>query len=293
MLVSVCLITYKQEEYIAEAIESIFRQQTGFSFELIIGEDNSPDSTRQICQQYADKYPDQIRLLPGEKNLGMLKNFMRTIAAACGKYIAFLEGDDYWTDPRKLQKQVDFLEQNPGYSICFHNVQVKSIKKGIEGEWLFHKSLEKTVFTTEDLLRQWFIPSASVVFVNYPDLELPSWFSFCKSGDIPFLLLLSLRGKIKYIDETMAVYRVHEKGISSSHNGYDKIIAMIYIYENFNVHTGYYYRDKIREAIIYEMNYHFPREQLNIKEEPKAEIKRSLLVRVYQAVRGLLLNYGS
>ena len=97
----------------------------------------------------------------------------------------------------------------------------------------FHTDLEKESFVTEDLLQQWFIPSCSVVSRIYEDFELPEWYKFCKSGDIPFLLLISLKGKFKYMPEMMGVYRIHDMGISATHNDYNKIISMIFIFGVF------------------------------------------------------------
>ena len=117
VLVSVHFITYNHEAYIAQAIESVLAQKTNFKFELIIGEDLSPDNTRQICLDYADKYPDIIKVLTSEKNLGCQGNAERVRKACRGKYLAYLEGDDYWQRTDKLQMQVDFLENNPEYGL--------------------------------------------------------------------------------------------------------------------------------------------------------------------------------
>lgn len=259
MKVSVCLITYNHEHFISQALESILQQVTTFQKEIIIGEDCSKDETRKICREYADKYPEIIKLIATEKNVGMMENFTRTYKACTGKYIAFLEGDDYWIDSYKLQKQVDFLEDNADYSACFHNVIIKSERKGQVKEWIMHKELLTDTFVTEDVLGPWFIASPSFVFVNYPNFEIPSWFYNCKYGDLPMMLLLSLRGKFKYIDEVMAVYRLHDNGATTKDLGYDKIILMIFIYESFNVHTKYQFKERIREAIIYEMDRHIPK----------------------------------
>jgi glycosyltransferase involved in cell wall biosynthesis len=283
------MITYNHEDYIVEAIESVLKQVTSFSLRLVIGEDGSTDGTREICAAYAKKHPGIVQLLPAGGNRGMMQNFIRTLQACDGKYIAFLEGDDYWTDPYKLQKQIDFLETHPAYSACFHNVTIRNTKNNTTSERVFHTHLTQDTFETEDLLRQWFIPSASFVSVNYPGLVLPDWFPFCKSGDIPLLLLLSLQGKFKYIDEIMGVYRVHDKGLSASaaHLGYEKIISMIYIYENFNVYTGYRYHKKIREAMIYEINHHLPaNEELRKRLHEK---QNRPLQKIVRKVRNILL----
>ncbi|MRS04686.1 glycosyltransferase, partial [bacterium] len=115
-LVSVCMITYNHGPYIRQAIEGILKQKCSFPFEIIIGEDCSSDNTAEICREYASEY-QIIKLLPSGTNLGMLPNFFRTIDACSGKYIAFCEGDDYWTDPGKLGKQADFLEMNPDFGM--------------------------------------------------------------------------------------------------------------------------------------------------------------------------------
>ncbi len=120
-LVSVCMITYNHEKYIAQAIEGVLMQECDFPVQLVIGEDHSTDHTRQICEGYAGKYPNQIILLPDPgKNLGPALNFTQTFNACNGDYIASCEGDDYWTEPQKLQKQVDFLEANKEYLFCGH-----------------------------------------------------------------------------------------------------------------------------------------------------------------------------
>ena len=262
MLVNICMITYNHQEYISESIESILRQATNFSIQLIIGEDHSTDRTKEICEGYAVRFPDKITLITSDGNVGMSKNFLRTYKACNGKYIAFCEGDDFWTDPNKLQKQVDFLETNPAYSGCFHNVTMMEQRNGENREWTLHKSLPKDTFITEDILGPWFIPSPSFVFVNYTDFVLPDWFFDCQYGDLPFMLLLTLRGDIKYMDEVMGVYRLHNTGASSLHKAYDKIMVMVYIYASFDIYTKYTYHDVIRKAVMYEIERHTPTKEI-------------------------------
>lgn len=116
-MASILVLTYNQELYIEACIESLLRQKTSYRFEIVIGEDYSQDQTLSICKAYALKYPDIIRLLPSESNMGMSLNNIRTINAARGKYLAYCDGDDLWTDPMKLQKQVDFLEENSDFGL--------------------------------------------------------------------------------------------------------------------------------------------------------------------------------
>lgn len=120
-LVSVCMITYNHEPYIAKAIEDVLMQKADFPIELVIGEDCSTDRTRKIVLDYKNKYPEIIRVISSDKNIGAIKNLLRTEKSCSGKYMAYCEGDDYWTDSFKLQKQIEFLEANPDYGLVHSN----------------------------------------------------------------------------------------------------------------------------------------------------------------------------
>lgn len=122
-LVSVVSITYNHEQFISQMIEGVLMQRTNFPIELILAEDCSTDRTREIVLKYQKKYPDLIRIIMSEFTIGAVANEKRAMLAAKGKYLAICEGDDYWTDADKLQKQVDFLEANPDYCVCFHRVK--------------------------------------------------------------------------------------------------------------------------------------------------------------------------
>lgn len=293
MKVSVCFITYNHEAYVAQALDSVLTQTIDFDMEVIIGEDWSRDNTRNICVEYTNNHPGLVRLVSADRNVGMMRNFHRTLQQCTGDYIAFMEGDDFWTDPAKLQKQVKFLEAHPGHSACFHNVVVKTERGGENHEWVLHEELAKSSFNTEDVLGPWFIPSISFVFRNYRDLNLPDWFFNCRYGDLPMMLLLSLRGEIGYLNEVMGVYRLHDNGLTTKNLGYDKIILMVYIYESFNIHTHYRFAAKAREAMVYEISRHVPLPeplpppppppQLTLLERGYRKIKRTLRPRLPNA----------
>lgn len=219
-LVSVCMITYNHEKYIAQAIESVLMQKADFEYELVIGEDCSMDKTREIVRQYANKYGKQIKILLPTHNLGMIPNLINTISACNGKYIALLEGDDYWIDPYKLQKQVDFLEGNPEYVICFHCVKILE-----NGEFSNNDITEKRYNQIEkypaniiDLLTIGnFIHTPSVVFRNIIK-EYPQEYMFSPVGDYFLYVILAQNGYIKRLDDVMAVYRKGVGGFSSLSN---------------------------------------------------------------------------
>jgi glycosyltransferase involved in cell wall biosynthesis len=210
-LVSVCMITYNHEAFISQAIEGILMQKANFPIELIIGEDCSNDRTREICLEYQQEYPEIIRILPREKNFGMTPNFVDTLKNCRGKYIALCEGDDYWTDKSKLQKQVDFLEANPDFAICFHRVKV--VHENIDKESYLSNPNQKEVTAFEDLTYGNYIHTLSCVFRNNLFEDFPYWFKDMPIGDYPLHLLNAQYGKIKFFEETMGVYRIHKGGI--------------------------------------------------------------------------------
>ena len=129
-LVSVVTITYNHEPYIAKCIEGVLMQKVDFPMEFIIADDCSTDGTQSICRSYAERYPELIRIITSGCNVGAVLNEQRAFMVAQGKYIATCEGDDYWTDPDKLQKQVDFLEAHPDFSVCFHRFRRLHLNDG-------------------------------------------------------------------------------------------------------------------------------------------------------------------
>lgn len=211
--VSVCMITYNHELFVKQAIEGVLMQKVNFPIELVIGEDSSTDSTQKICEDYAQKYRGIIKLLPSEKNLGMMPNFISTLQACTGKYIALCEGDDYWTDPYKLQQQVDFLELNPDYALCFHDVMI--LKDGeLLDDYITRRVPEETDIL--ELTKGNYLHTSSVVFKNGLFGNLPEQFLKAPVGDY-FLHMLNARyGKIKKIRKVMAVYRTHPGSIHSN-----------------------------------------------------------------------------
>jgi glycosyltransferase involved in cell wall biosynthesis len=215
--VSVLMLAYNHEKYIEQAVRGVMMQEGDFECELVIGEDCSTDSTRKIVEQLRDEFPDKIVLLLHPRNIGMIPNMMAVYEACQGKYIAICEGDDYWADPHKLQKQIDYLESNPDCRLCFHAAKIvyvdephrsdglKAPRPGIPidlSSWMKHK----------------YLATASVLF-RKPPTALPSWFSQLEySGDYPlFVWLLSVvGGTMHYMaePEPMCVYRRHAGGVT-------------------------------------------------------------------------------
>ncbi len=206
VVVSVVCLAYNHEKWVGQTLEGILAQQTTFLFEILIGEDCSTDRTREICLEYKKKYPDKISLITSEKNVGPQANFIRTLLAARGKYIAFCDGDDYWTDPHKLQKQVDFLETHADYAICFHPVKIWQCGK-LYDDYITWVAPETTAML--DLAKRNYLMTPSVVYRHKFFAKFPDEFSTLPFAD-HFLHILNARfGKIKQLPDVMAVYRIH------------------------------------------------------------------------------------
>ncbi|MCI3938003.1 glycosyltransferase [Chryseobacterium aahli] len=230
LVVAVYMITYNQDKYIEKAIESVINQKTNFKFKLFVGEDCSTDNTREICLKLAEKYPEKIHLVIMQRNIGAslnAKNIFHLCFNSFAKYIALIEGDDYWTDPLKLQRQVDFLEQNEDYSICFHNVdEVDEHGEKLDERLVISDHIEKT-YSIEDLAEGNFIHTASVLFRRNFN-ELPSWFFTSPAGDYPLHIMNASYGLIKYFPEKMAAYRIGQ-GVWSSQTRQVQFVNTIFV----------------------------------------------------------------
>lgn len=224
MKVSVLIVTYNQRPFIVQAIESALMQRTNFDYEIIIGEDCSTDGTREIVKVYADRYPNKIRALFHPHNLGPQglgfagkNNFIQTYKASRGHYLAILEGDDYWTDPDKLQRQVDFMDGHPECAVCYHPVDIV-YSDGRTQLWpSVMGTSPKEISTIEDLLSspgQFALPIPSMMFRGGIFKEFPDWFYEVPNGDSAMELLLAHHGDIGFLKERMAVHRKHSGGAS-------------------------------------------------------------------------------
>ena len=208
------MITKKNEKYIREAIEGVLMQQVNFDIELIIANDCSPDNTDTIVSEIIQNNPKikWIRYFKNENNLGMMNNFIFALKQAQGEYIALCEGDDYWTDPYKLQKQIDFLEANSDYVLCFHNANVLNVKNNNLS--LFVDQYKYSEYKAEDLFKTWLIPTASMVFKNVLGRSFPDFVIKATHGDLAIQVYLYEFGKFYVFDDVMSVYRINESSVT-------------------------------------------------------------------------------
>ena len=239
-LVSILCVTYNHKDYIAQALDSFLMQKTNFKFQVIVGDDCSTDGTTEILKEYAKKYPDIIKPIFREKNIGSTKNSLEVYSNAKTPYVAICEGDDYWIDEYKLQKQVDFLESNPDYAICFHPVKV--MYDGFDFEktdeiYPTQKMIESGT-TFELLLKTNFIQTTSVVYRwMFNQTNTRQYFLDISPGDWFISLLHAKEGKIKMLPEIMAVYRRHPQGVWS-----DSIKSLDRLFVKWGLHlVNFYY----------------------------------------------------
>lgn len=210
--VSVIMIAYNQEATIGEAIRSVVKQRAPFAFELIVADDASTDSTAAVAEEWQRRYPDIVRVIRREKNLGLQANFLDAWSRVKGEYVAICEGDDHWSSASKLRRQAEWLDAHPDYSLVFHRVwnhyaDTKTLS--------LSNPRQQTDITLEDLARGNVITNLSVMYRAIPFGELPEWIREIKLFDYAFHSLHLARGKGRFIWRPMAVYRRYSRGIWS------------------------------------------------------------------------------
>lgn len=247
-LVSICCISYNHAPYIRRCLEGFLMQKTNFTIEVLIHDDASTDGTEETIREYAEKYPLIIKPIYQKENQyskgkRVLDEFI--YPQVKGKYIALCEGDDYWIDPLKLQKQIDILEREPKYSLCFHNAVVLN-ERGLRIPRIseFNKLKETQSISFDDLVDDWIIPTASLVFRTQDIKNRPDWHDAIYSGDFSLSLELFLKGEICYLNDFSSVYRLHNSGVSnqvSVAKWYEQMTLLLNRFDNdtsFRYHTS-------------------------------------------------------
>ena len=223
MKLTIVTTTYNQENYIGQAIDGMLMQKANFPFKILISNDCSTDNTEKILEEYSKKYPEMIEIINHKENLGAINNFVDTLSRVKdSEYVALCDGDDFWIDENKLQKQVDFLDNNKEFNICFHKARMFYEKENKEDS-IIPKNIQE-VTTINDLVNENYIVANSVVYRwKFNDKNLREIFpENIVPGDYYIHLLHAQDGKIKTIDEVMSAYRRHENGIWWSDDNKDK-----------------------------------------------------------------------
>lgn len=252
-VVSIFSWVYNHKEYIRESVESILMQKTNFKVEIIIHDDASNDGTREIILEYQNKFPHLFNNILQTQNQWSLGNSVMTpmVEKPQGKYIALTHGDDYWTDPLKLQKQVDFLEKNADYYLVAGNTDILIGDKLVKRNWRLNNKY-KTDFTVEDYINKEFFHTTSVCFrkktISFKGME------DILQGDIFLFLHLSDKNcnKIKFFEETLSIYRIHEGGVTSraiNNNVSQAAGSLIKIYKSFDQESNSTYTHSLNRRI--------------------------------------------
>jgi glycosyltransferase involved in cell wall biosynthesis len=250
MKLSVAMVTYNHEKYIGQAIESILAQKVNFEYEIVIGEDCSTDGTRAVVREFQRRYPDRIRLLFRDHNVGANRNFAESIEACQGEYLAILDGDDYWMATDKLQKQIDFLDAHPECAICCGRARpLHADTQDFDTKWNDLPSCPAGTYAVEDILKANFVMPCTAVLRRCLIGPFPKWFFEMKLGDWPLCAMVARYGEIELMDGVMAAYRVHQGGVWSSMPQDTRSEESLRMLKALNKELQYAYSDTIREVI--------------------------------------------
>lgn len=234
--VSIFCMVYNHEPFLKECLDGFLMQKCNFDFQIIIGEDCSTDKSREIILDYAYRNPRKFKLLLHDKNIGASENQRLVFENCTGKYIAMCEGDDYWTDPLKLQKQVDFLEKNEDFSMCFHCANIKIEIEDYEFKLGF---IENRQYSINEVIKGRLFQTSTVMFRNILNMNTLKN-KLIANGDQILFLECSEKGKVMGMVDVMSVYRIHSNGVSISRIRTNEILAkkknykqLIYIQSQF------------------------------------------------------------
>ncbi len=250
-LLKVFMVTYNHEAFVREAVESVMMQRTDVAVLLVIGEDKSTDGTRAIVQELALRYPDRIKLILHETNLGAAKTGFDVWeeCLADSTFVAIIEGDDVWTDPLKLQKQVDVLRADASVSMCFHNAwnqQPDGSRSDYVRAWLGTKPVEPR-FNTADMITCNFVPTVSICLRNTPQLRLLERLKNRPFLDYTINVVLAELGTLAYIDEIMGIRRMHAGGMMSMQAQQYKIDYNLGLLPHLDALTGGRFRARLAQ----------------------------------------------
>lgn len=215
-LVSVLMLAYNHSRFIRQAVESVLQQRVDFTVEILIGEDCSGDDTRAVLLALAGEHPGRLQLRLHNRNIGMSENYADLLSACRGEFVALLEGDDYWTNPQKLSRQVNFLVQRPECPLCFHDALVVGdfTLESLRRHYCEPKPPKFSTFA--DLMVRNFLPTCSVMFRRALLQPLPNALRKLPMQDWPSWALIARHGPLAFLDETWSCYRIHSGGAWSS-----------------------------------------------------------------------------
>lgn len=258
VLVSINCTTYNHEEHIGDALEGFLMQKTDFDYEILIGEDCSTDNTLKVIRSYQDKHPDRIKLIISETNKGGRRNSLNLLNISEGTYIAKCEGDDFWTDPYKLQKQVDVMRKNPNCTLCAHGATITNAQKVPTGD-VVNPYNQSTFVQMQHIITHGAVmfPTCSLLYKKEALENLPNFYYNAHVGDYPLIMILASRGDVYYLNELMSVYKTGVAGswtqrtLSGEDQTYKSIKNLekdMWILNEFNSFTKGVYQSFVNDA---------------------------------------------
>jgi glycosyltransferase involved in cell wall biosynthesis len=291
--VSILVLTYNHEQYIAKALEGALSQRTNFKFEIVIADDCSRDRTTEIVTAISRKYKSRVRVLPRPRNLGLCKNFIDAYKACRGDYTAILEGDDIWHNPNKLQRLADVLDKRKECSFVFHNVKLL-FEDGREQASCCPPSL-KPELGLLDFIAENFVPSCSAIMFRHRLVrQFPDWFRKLSYYDWPLHILHLQQGPAVYLRDILSTYRIH--GASAWHGAsrFYQVEKLLEIFREVNRHLKFRYDSILRLNGRYwelqlenERLYHSLQESERLRREAESQRADLLGSRSYKLVRVL------
>lgn len=298
------MITYNHEKYIEQAVHSVMSQQLDVDYELVIGDDFSTDNTRETILRLQQRYPDRIKYIFHPENVGLTENFIATYQACKGKYIAILEGDDYWIDSYKLKKQMEFLNAHPDYVLVGANAVVyQQETQNIQG--LISSSATAFDFDTRYIIKRNPLPTLTAMFRNNLIKDFPPMFYQSTGCDRSTWLLLSLQGKCRVEPDIVGVYRRHHASVTHQRISYeDKMRAFMEHIENayrWNIYLQSNYSKEVYQVLltnavrIFFLSIEHRRLiaalqfSAYIKTDLVSGYKRKLLIKVFKNIRKFLM----
>jgi len=278
IMVSIECTSYNHEKYIAEALESMLMQQTNFAYEILIHDDASTDRTAEIIRSYEKKYPDIVKPIYQTENQyskGVLVELFNQERAQ-GKYIAVCEGDDYWTDPQKLQRQVDYMEAHPECSMCVHAAEKVSAvtKKRVS---IIRPSHKDKIFTVEEAIEGGgeLFATNSILYSLEKIPEMPEFYLNASIGDYPLVICGALSGTVFYMDWNMSAYRVEVEGswttvqVSDIAKKQEHLQEVAEMLDEINIYTNYKY-DTVINRTKKRDRFYILLKQMKVKETLKS-----------------------
>jgi glycosyltransferase involved in cell wall biosynthesis len=284
-VISVIITTYNQQKYIKDAIESVLVQKDCPEFEVIIGNDCSIDKTTDIIEEYVQKYPNLIKHIHHQKNVGMLYNMKTCFKSCCGKFVAICEGDDYWSDEYKLKKQYEALKANPKASMCFNDISLLIDKTG---EFFSHipetkKQIGKKLTISNLILMENPIGNFSCCMYRKAAIDSipPSYYNDKDNADWLFNMYITSKGDAVYINEPCSVYRIIETSTYNRLSNNEKLIGIILMILKYNKLFDNKYINDFMELLQRKMNeVEYYLKQTNAQGEKKSKYTEKRLLRL-------------